>query len=268
MSVDLFNAVLLGIVEGVTEFLPISSTGHLIIAERWFRLPARLAETFEIFIQLGAILAIVWLYRQRLLDLVRRLPRDRTAQTLALSIMMAFLPAAALGFLGRSLIKERLFNPLTVAVALILGGIAIWLLDRGQVDGRIKGLEAVRPLAGLLVGVAQALALVPGVSRSAASILGGLAVGMDRRTAVEFSFFLSIPTMISATGYELVKSAPTLTGSDWLLLAVGFVTAFITAVLVVQFFLQYISRHNFRLFAYYRIVFGLLVLALYYSGLL
>ena len=211
---DILNALLLGIVEGVTEFLPISSTGHLILFNQWLTLRPGLAETFDVFIQLGAILAVIWLYRTRLLDLLRRLPSDPSAQRLALALALAFVPAGLLGFLFHSRIKDLLYKPVPVALALILGGVAIWLLDREQGTARVKGLEAVPPLTGLGVGVAQALALIPGVSRSAASILGGLGLGMDRQTAVEFLFFLSIPTMLIATLYDLLKSASGLGGSD------------------------------------------------------
>lgn len=265
---DILNALLLGIVEGVTEFLPISSTGHLILFNQWLTLRPGLAETFDIFIQLGAILAVIWLYRVRLLDLLRRLPSDRSAQRLAVALALAFVPAGLLAFLFYNRIKAVLYKPVPVALALILGGVAILLLDRERRDASIKGLEAVPPLTGLGVGVAQALALVPGVSRAAASILGGLGLGMDRRTAVEFSFFLSIPTLLVATLYDLFKSASGLGGSDWLVLAVGFVTAFITALIVIQMFLRYITTHTFRPFAIYRIALGALVLALFAVGVL
>jgi undecaprenyl-diphosphatase len=267
--VDLVKAILLGIVEGVTEFLPISSTGHLILVGQWLDLRADLTPTFDIFIQLGAILAVVWLYRRRLWSLVVSLPTDRRAQRLALALALAFVPSGVLGYLGRGIIRSVLFNPVTVAIALIVGGVAILLLDRQvRADAPMKGLEAVTPQAGFGVGLAQALSLVPGVSRSAASILGGLATGMDRQTAVEFSFFLSIPTMFAATLYELVKSAPSLQPGDALLLGVGFVTAFVTALLVVQLFLRFVATHTFRPFAIYRIVLGVVVLALFFAGAL
>jgi undecaprenyl-diphosphatase len=264
---DIIYAFLLGIVEGVTEFLPISSTGHLIIVGQWLPLRPGLEDIFNIFIQLGAILSVVWLYRSRLIDLLRRLPSDRGAQRLAAALFLAFLPLAALGVLFIDVIKERLYNPVAVAVALVVGGVAMLWLDRDVKRSALSDLEAIPPRVGLAVGVAQALSLIPGVSRSAATILGGLGMGMDRRTAVEFSFFLSIPTMLVATVYDLVKNASDLGGSDWLILAVGAGTAFVTALLVIQLFLRYISTNSFLPFAIYRIVLGGLLILLFLAGI-
>lgn len=265
---ELINAILLGIIEGITEFLPISSTGHLIIANRFLPLRPDLEATFDIFIQLGAILAIVWLYRAKILDLLRRLLSDRTAQRFAVVLFIAFLPAALLGFLGRSIIRDYLFNPVTVAFALVLGGILIIMLDRNDDGAQTKAIEAVTPAQGAAIGIAQAVSLFPGVSRSAASILGGLFAGLDRRTAVEFSFFLSIPTLGIATLYELARSASTLQSNDWGLLAAGFIAAFVTAVIVVRWFLRFVSTHTLVPFGIYRILVGVVVLALYLAGVL
>ena len=259
---DLIKAILLGIIEGVTEFLPISSTGHLILAGQWLDLPGALAATFDIFIQLGAILAVVWLYRRRILDMLVRLPRDRSVQWFAVALALAFVPAAGLGVLFYDTIKAVLFTPVVVATALIAGGVIMLVLDRDAKTARYNELESVPPLTGLGIGVAQALSLIPGMSRSAATILGGLALGLNRQTAVDFSFFLSIPIMVIATLYDLAKSARGLGQSDFLLLGVGFVTAFVTALVVVRWFLRYIAGHNFVPFAVYRIILGALVLGL------
>ena len=265
---DLINAILLGIVEGITEFLPVSSTGHLIVANRFLPLPPHVEVTFDIFIQLGAILAIVWLYRAKLVELLRRLPSDRGAQRFAVVLLIAFLPAAILGFLLRGVIRDYLFNPISVAFAMVLGGILILMIDREDRESSTHTIEAVSPRQGVAIGLAQSLSLFPGVSRSAATILGGLLTGLDRRTAVEFSFFLSIPTLGIATLYELAKSAPSLQPSDWLLLLAGFISAFITAVIVVRWFLRYVSTNTLAPFGIYRIVVGFLVLTLYLTGLL
>jgi len=265
---DLINAILLGVIEGVTEFLPISGTGHLIIANHFLPLPPGIEVTFDIFIQLGAILAIIWLYRAKILDLLRRLPSDRGAQRFGLALLIAFLPAAALGFVLHSAIEEFLFGPVTVAFAMVLGGILMLMIDRGDRKGDTHALEEVTVRQSALIGAAQALSLFPGVSRSAATILGGLVTGLDRRTAVEFSFFLAIPTLGSATLYALAKSASSLQSSDWTLLIAGFVSAFITALIVVRWFLRYVSTNTLAPFGVYRIIVGFVVLALYLTGVL
>ena len=265
---DLINAILLGIIEGITEFLPISSTGHLIIANRFFPLPPSVEVTFDIFIQLGAILAIVWLYRAKILDLLRRLPSDRGAQRFGLALLIAFLPAAILGILIHGAIEKYLFGPVPVAFAMVLGGILILMIDRNDRKGNTHATEEVTTRQSALIGAAQALSLFPGVSRSAATILGGLVTGLDRRTAVEFSFFLAIPTLGSPTLYALAKSASSLQSSDWILLAAGFISTFITALIIVRWFLRYVSTNTLAPFGIYRIVVGFLVLTLYLTGLL
>ncbi|MFN8472040.1 MAG: undecaprenyl-diphosphate phosphatase [Anaerolineae bacterium] len=266
---DILNAILLGIVEGVTEFLPISSTGHLIIVEEFIKLPPTVKVPFDVIIQLGAILAVVWLFRHKIIDLFRRLPSDRGAQRFGLAIVIAFIPAAILGFLLRNVIQSRLFNPITVSLALIVGGIIMWVLDNGaERAGTQKDVQATTPLQALGIGIAQSVSLWPGFSRSASSIIGGLLVGLDRQAAVEFSFWLAIPTMFAATLYEGFKSARGLSGYDWLLIAIGFVTAFITAFIVVRWFLHWVSNHTLRPFAVYRIILGGLVLCLFFLGII
>ncbi len=259
-------AILLGIIEGITEFLPISSTGHLIIANQWLSLPPNLEKTFDVVIQLGAILAIVVLFWRRLLDLARRLPSDGRARRLVVTLAVAFVPLGVLGLLFNRLVEEELFNPVSVAIALIVGGIVMLLVDTPNRRGVVKDLEDVTPTTGGIIGLWQALALFPGTSRSAATIVGGMLAGLDRRAAVEFSFLLSIPTMFVATGYSLVKSVRGLTSNDLALIGVGFVTAFITAYIVVRWFLGYVSTHNLRPFALYRLALGVLILALFWLG--
>jgi undecaprenyl-diphosphatase len=256
----LLKAALLGLVEGVTEFIPVSSTGHLILAGHWLGETGETAKTFDIFIQLGAILAIVWLYRARLIHAVVSARRDEPSRRFLLNLVIAFLPAALVGFAAHDWIKERLFTPLVVAVALIVGGILILLIERLQPVERVPDVVDVHPITALGIGLAQVLSLVPGTSRSGATIMGGYALGLSRRAATEFSFFLSIPVMFAATLYDLFKSRGVLSAADAPVFAVGFVTAFVSAVLVVKGFLRYVSHHSFAAFAWYRLALGALLL--------
>lgn len=256
-------ALILGLVEGLTEFLPISSTGHLIIIGDLLGFTGARARTFTIVIQLGAILAICWLYRHRLIDVVRGLPRDRSARRFVINLGVAFIPAAVLGLLFHDFIKHVLFSPVVVAIALILGGVAILIIERTNQRLRVEQVDDMGWRDALKVGLAQTLALIPGTSRSGATIMGGLLSGLSRRTATEFSFFLAIPVMFAATGYDLVTSWDALRPSDIPLFVTGFVAAFVSALLAVRFLLHYIANHDFTLFAWYRIVFGLLVLGYY-----
>ena len=261
MSPDLLlDAVILGLVEGATEFIPVSSTGHLIIAGEWLGQTDARAKTFDIFIQLGAILAIVWLYRIRLMTALLAARTEPRSRRFFLNLGIAFLPAAAVGFLIHDWIKERLFNIPVVAVALVVGGVVILLVERWQPRTRIEEVGELTPTVALGVGLAQVLSLVPGTSRSGATIIGGYALGLSRTAATEFSFFLAIPIMFAATLYDLAKSWQTLTPADLPFFAVGFLVAFVSAVVVVKAFLGYVSRHSFAVFAWYRIAFGLLLL--------
>jgi undecaprenyl-diphosphatase len=261
MSVELlFEAVVLGLVEGATEFIPVSSTGHLIIASEWLGQVDETAKTFDIFIQLGAILAIVWLYRVRLTRAVLAARTDAASRRFFLNLAIAFLPAAAVGFLFHAWIKERLFTVPVVAAALVAGGIAILLIERWQPRERVAEVGDLPPSTALGIGLAQVLSLIPGTSRSGATILGGYVLGLSRRAATEFSFFLAIPVMFAATLYDLLKSAGTLSSADVPFFTVGFVVSFAAALVVVKGFLAYVSRHSFTAFAWYRIVFGLLLL--------
>ncbi|MBM4226786.1 MAG: undecaprenyl-diphosphate phosphatase [Gammaproteobacteria bacterium] len=250
------KAVLLGIVEGLTEFLPVSSTGHLIIAGDWLEFNTGKEASFEIFIQLGAILSVCWFYRGRLLALLRELGRSPPANAFALNLGIAFLPAAAVGFFTHGYIKQHLFTPEVVAWALIGGGIAILLIEQLVKTPRTLEANTITPRQAFGIGCAQVLALIPGVSRSGATIMGGMVSGLDRRAATEFSFFLAIPMMFAATCYDLAKSWRSLAMEDLGVFAVGFVTAFISALLTIRFLLHFVSRHSFAWFAWYRILFG------------
>jgi undecaprenyl-diphosphatase len=265
MDLALFlKGLLLGIVEGITEFIPVSSTGHLILAGDLLGFDDEKAKVFEVCIQLGAILSVVWLYREKVFGVIKGLPGSKEARSLATNVIVAFFPAAAIGLMTHKFIKAYLFNPVTVAGALVAGGAAILLIERMDHRSHVKDVDNVTLRQALGVGIFQCLSLFPGVSRSGATIMGGLLIGFDRRVAVEFSFFLAIPTMFAATGYDLLKNLHALSGSDVPLFAVGFVTAFFSALFVIKAFLGYVSRHDFSGFAYYRIGFGLLVLAFYW----
>ena len=261
MFIDILKAVILGIVEGVTEFLPISSTGHLILAGSILSFTDERAKVFEIFIQLGAILSVVWIYRAKVLNVISNIGK-KEANRFIINILIAFLPAALIGLKIHSYIKVNLFNPFTVSFALIFGGIAILVIERFVKNSDISGVDNISPRSALGVGFAQVLSLFPGVSRSGATIMGGLVAGLDRKTATEFSFFLAIPTMFAATTYDLLKNIKYLSVSDFPLFTTGFIVAFITALIVIKAFLSFITRHDFSAFAYYRIIFGIIVLLL------
>ena len=254
-----FQAVFLGIVEGVTEFLPISSTGHLIIAEQLIGFTGNTADVFEVVIQLGAILAICVLYARKLFGVAFGLTSDKGAQHFALAVIIAFLPAAFIGFLLHDFIKRVLFSPMIVCVSLVLGGIAILAIERWKPATKIVEIENLTPMTSLKIGFYQCLAMIPGVSRSGATILGAVLLGVERKTAAEFSFFLAIPTMLGATVLDLWKARHILNADDSAVIAVGFVTAFISAIFVVRWLVNFVSHHGFSIFGWYRIVFGLLL---------
>ncbi|MCP3978421.1 MAG: undecaprenyl-diphosphate phosphatase [bacterium] len=259
----LWVAVVLGIVEGLTEFLPVSSTGHLVVTSEFLGFEGPRAEVFQIFIQLGAILAVVWEHRGKLAGITRDLPRSSEARHFAVVVPLAFIPSAVLGLLLFDAIFEYLFSPRVVASALIVGGLLILLVEGLHLKVRTRTMEAMTLPQALLVGLAQCLALWPGFSRSAATILGGLCVGLDRRTAAEFSFFLAIPTMIGAASYKLLDSFDLLSRSDVLWLALSFVISFFVGWWAVRWLLHFVSNHTFRSFAWYRIALGFLLLALF-----
>ncbi|MEP6943258.1 MAG: undecaprenyl-diphosphate phosphatase [Betaproteobacteria bacterium] len=268
---SLLTAVILGIVEGLTEFLPVSSTGHLIVAGSLLGYTGERAKLFEIVIQAGAILAVCWEFRTRLLNVARSVFSDHAAQRFVLNLLVAFLPAALLGLAFGSAIKAHLFAPVPVAAAFIVGALVIlWAERRARRNPAvvtIHDVDAMRWPDALKVGLAQAFALIPGTSRSGATIIGGMLFGLSRQAATEFSFFLAIPTLFAATGYELLKNRALLAGSDASMIGVGFVTAFISAFLVVRWLLRYVAHHDFVPFAWYRIAFGAVILATSYFGL-
>ena len=262
----LLKALILGIIEGLTEFLPISSTGHLIIAGDLLNFNDGRASVFKIAIQFGAILAVCNIYRERIYKVVTGLGRDPDANRLTINIICAFLPAMVLGVLFHSTIKELLFNAVVVASALIVGGFIIILAERHEKEARVHSMEEMSWKDALKVGFAQAVAMIPGTSRSGATIIGGMLFGLSRQTATQFSFFLAIPTMFAATVYDLYKNRELLVMDDLALFGVGFFAAFIAALLTVKALLSFVTRHSFVPFAYYRIIFGVLVLASWYFG--
>ena len=262
MDSELFKAAILGIVEGITEFLPISSTGHLILAGDILGFTGSMANTFEVFIQLGAILAVVWIYREKLSSTVKGIGTEKTNRFL-LNLLIAFLPAAFLGLMAHSFIKHYLFNTITVAIALIVGGIAILIIERVVKKPVVMDMDAVSFKQALGIGLAQTLSLFPGVSRAGATIMGAMCFGLERKAATEFSFFLAIPTMFAATSYDLLKNISYLSINDLPIFAVGFFVSFLSALFVIRAFLGFITKHTFDSFAIYRIIFGAVVLFYY-----
>jgi len=262
----LLKALLLGVVEGLTEFLPVSSTGHLIIAGQLLEFNDEKGKVFEIVIQTGAMLAIVWEYRARFAGVIANLARDRGAQRFAANIVIAFMPAAVLGLAFGSHIKAALFKPIPVAAAFIVGGLIILWAEKRTHTIAVERVDDMRWSDALKVGCAQAFALIPGTSRSGATIIGGLLFGLSRRAATEFSFFLAVPTLIAAGAYDCYKHRELFSSSDFQALALGTVTSFIAAFWCVRWLLRYIASHDFTIFAWYRIAFGLVVLATSYSG--
>jgi undecaprenyl-diphosphatase len=255
------QALILGIVEGLTEFLPVSSTGHLIIAADLLDFHGARAEAFEIIIQAGAILAVMWEYRRRLVELLLGLPREPEAQRFAGNVLIAFLPAAVAGVLFADTIQRWLFNPLTVAVALAAGGVLMLWAERRAHVVDVERVEAMDWKHALAIGCAQCLALVPGTSRSAATIIGGLLSGLSRRAATEFSFWLAMPTLTGAAVYSGWKHRALFELADLPAFAIGTLTSFVVALLAVRGLLAFIATHSYAVFAWYRIGFGLLILA-------
>ncbi|MFM7847621.1 MAG: undecaprenyl-diphosphate phosphatase [Rubrivivax sp.] len=272
------KAALMGIVEGLTEFLPISSTGHLILAGSLLNFTGETAKVFEIAIQTGAMLAVIWEYRQRLAATVTGLATEPAARRFALNVLVAFIPAAVLGLLFGRIVKEHLFHPVPVALAFIVGGLIILWVERrhrrqfGERDqegtrrARVETVDQMSGLDALKVGLVQCLALIPGTSRSGATIIGAMMFGFSRKCATEFSFFLGIPTLMGAGAYSVWKQRDLLQWSDLPMFAIGTVFAFFSAWLCIRWLIRYVSTHDFTVFAWYRIVFGLVVLLTAYTG--
>jgi len=267
-TILLLKAAILGVVEGLTEFLPISSTGHLIVVGNLLNFNDERGKLFEIVIQSAAILAVMWEYRAKITSVFGGLQRgEAVAQRFMINVGIAFLPLAVIGLLFGKHIKAALFNPLTVATTSIIGALFILWAEKRQHVVTVKTVDDLDWRGALKVGFAQALALIPGTSRSGATIIGGLFFGLSRKAATEFTFFLAMPTLIAATIYEMYKERALLSGSDMGMWAVGFIASFISAFICVRWLLRYISTHDFTVFAWYRIAFGLIVLITYYTGL-
>lgn len=265
MLIDQYlDAILLGLVEGVTEFLPVSSTGHLILLDELLGFNGPPGKVFEVVIQLGAILAICVVYFSRLWGVATGLRDDPAARRFVVAVLLAFLPAMVLGAGLHGYIKSALFNPTVVSLALIVGGVAILLVERVIPPARHHAIESFPAPLALKIGLCQCLALIPGVSRSGASILGALLMGVDRKVAAEFSFFLAVPTMAGATAYDLYKNWKVMSIDDGALIVVGFVVAFVAAALVVKTLVDFVGRYGFAPFGWYRIIVGTAMLALLY----
>ncbi len=266
----LIKAALMGIVEGLTEFLPISSTGHLILAGALLGFDDEKAKVFDIAIQTGAIFAVILVYWQKIRSTLVALPTEKQAQQFALNVLIAFIPAVVLGLLFGKAIKAHLFTPVVVATTFIIGGFIILWAERLQKQSttivRVSSVDDMGPMDALKVGLVQCLAMIPGTSRSGATIIGGMLLGLSRKAATDFSFFLAMPTLIGAGVYSLYKERALLSVADVSMFAVGLVFSFISAWLCVRWLLRYISTHDFVPFAYYRIAFGVVVLITAWTG--
>ncbi|MFZ5511972.1 MAG: undecaprenyl-diphosphate phosphatase [Pseudomonadota bacterium] len=263
----LLKALVLGAVEGLTEFLPISSTGHLILVGDLLHFNDDKGKMFHIVVQTGAILAVIWEYRRKIAEVLQGLPSQRQAQRFVLNLAIAFVPLAVLGLAFGKTIKAHLFQPVPVAVAFIVGALVILWAERRDHRIRVESVDELTWLDAVKLGIAQAFALIPGTSRSGATIIGGLLFGLSRRAATEFSFFLAIPTLLIASAYQLYKERALLSADDIGMFAAGLVAAFVSAFLCVRWLLRYISSHDFTAFAWYRIAFGVIVIATWQLGL-
>jgi undecaprenyl-diphosphatase len=261
------KALVLGVVEGLTEFLPVSSTGHLILAADLLGFDGENAKTFNLAIQTGAMLAVVWEYRARFLGVVAGLGSDRAAQRFLGNLVVAFVPAALLGLAFGSLIKAHLFAPVPVATAFIVGALVILWVERKAHRWHVESVDDMTWRDALKVGFAQCFALIPGTSRSGATIIGAMLFGLSRRAATEFSFFLAVPTLVAAGAYDLYKHRAAFSPADLEMLAVGLVAAFVSAFACVRWLIRYVATHDFKPFAWYRIAFGLVVLLTAWTGL-
>jgi undecaprenyl-diphosphatase len=258
------NAVLLGLLEGITEFLPISSTGHLIVLGEMLHFEGNFSKLFDVVIQLGAILAVVWLYRHKFIHVVQTFTSEPNSRHFVINVLLAFAPAVIIGLIAHDFIKSVLFSSTVVGFAFIVGGVVIIIVERFAPRARFESTEAIPVLTALKIGFFQCLAMVPGTSRSGATIVGALLLGVTRTAATEFSFFLAIPTMAGATVLDLWKARHDIVSSEWGIIGVGFIVAFVSALLVVRGLIGFISRHGFTPFAIYRIVAGFAILGWVY----
>ncbi|OTG91788.1 undecaprenyl-diphosphate phosphatase [Acinetobacter sp. ANC 3813] len=263
-NIALLKALFLGLIEGLTEFLPISSTGHLILFGHLIDFQSDSGRVFEVVIQLGAILAVCWLYRQKIIDLMRGFfTGDVHAKRFAINVLVAFIPAVIIGVLAVDFIKQVLFSPLVVASALIIGGLIIFMVEAKELKPKTIEATDVSLKQAILIGFVQCLAMIPGTSRSGATIIGGILSGLSRKAATEFSFFLAMPTMLGAATYDLIRNADILTSDNFINITVGFVAAFIAALLVVKALVKFVEKHTLRVFAWYRLVLGVIILLVF-----
>lgn len=256
---DILKSILLGIIEGLTEFIPVSSTAHLLISSYLIDFNTIQNGLFEIVIQLGAILAICVNYKEKIFNIVVNI-KDTKSQKFSINIILAFLPAAILGLLFHKFIKEVFFTNYSIAIALIIGGIAMLVFDKKNQDSQSTNIDEVSPKQALLIGLFQAIAMIPGTSRSGATIIGGLITGLNRKTATEFSFFLAIPTIAAATFYDLFKNLDSLNYDNIQLILIGLVSSFLSALVVIKWFINFVSKNSFFAFAIYRIIIGIIIL--------
>lgn len=261
---ELLKALFLGLIEGLTEFLPISSTGHLILFGHLIDFQSDSGRAFEVIIQLGAILAVCWLYRQKIVDLLKGFfSGDMHARRFAVNVFLAFLPAVVIGIFAVDFIKQVLFSPLVVACALIIGGLIIFAVEAKEFKPKTLEATDITFKQAILVGFAQCLAMIPGTSRSGATIIGGMLSGLSRKAATEFSFFLAMPTMLGAATYDLIRNASVLSSDNMINIAAGFAAAFIAALLVVKALVKFVEKHTLRVFAWYRVILGVILLIVF-----
>lgn len=258
--VAIIKAIILGFVEGLTEFIPVSSTAHLLLSSQLIDFSYFANGVFEVVIQLGAIMAVVVLYWQKLKSVLLGIFKEKSAQNFTLNVIIAFLPAAIFGLIFHKIIKFMFFNPTSIAVALIIGGLIIIWVEKSNIKPKYQKIDDLNKMTALKIGLAQILAMIPGVSRSGATIIGGLALKLDRKTATEFSFFLSIPTICAAAIFDFYNNYQSFDSSQIGLIAIGFLASFFSAILVIKWFINFVSRNNFIAFAYYRILLGIILI--------
>ena len=268
MFLDIVKVLILSLVEGLTEFIPVSSTGHMIIMEHFLKLSenTNFVSAFQIIIQLGAILSVVVYFWDRIYPFSKRISESKKKDIIEMwiKIVVAVLPAVILGLLLDDIIEKYFFNPITVSIMLIIYGIILILIE----SRKIKSISELSISTAFRIGLFQCLAMIPGTSRSAATIIGGVLLGLNRVLATEFSFFLAIPTMIGASSLKIIKMGNVLSKYEWFLIILGFILSFITAFLVIKVFLDYIKKNDFKIFGYYRIVLGIIILSLFFTGVM
>lgn len=259
--ITIFKAIILGIIEGLTEFLPVSSTAHLIISSELLNFDQIGNYVFEISIQLGAIFAVIFFYHKKIFKVIFTIGNNRASQKFSLNIISAFIPTAIIGFLLYPIIKNYLFSLNIIAISLIIGGFAFIIIEKLHIPIKFNNIEEVSIKNSIILGLLQSIAIIPGVSRSGATIMGGLVIGMRRDVATETSFFLAIPTIFAATLYDLYKNYHSLDFDHLTIIIIGFISAFLSSLVVIKWFINFVSNHNFRIFAYYRIIIGTLLLS-------